>query len=239
VNTPLRLQPGLTLRTQAGETVLVERWRGEGSYARVYRAMLTQSGTPCALKVAKAEIPDSGDWLEAERAVLERVRHPHLARALGAGAAGQSPFLLLEWLDGDTLLDLVDSRRRLPLRQALEILQPLAEALAAIHAERLAHADLRAQNVVVTTDRGAMLADPGRSDASVALTVRQHEDVRQLGGLLYLMLTGRSWDPAAPPLSAANGFNRAVVELWTRCRANSPATASELAGSIAQLRRTL
>ncbi|MCC2671862.1 MAG: hypothetical protein K0Q72_4333, partial [Armatimonadetes bacterium] len=45
MNTPLRLQPGLTLRTQAGETVLVERWRGEGSYARVYRAMLTQSGT--------------------------------------------------------------------------------------------------------------------------------------------------------------------------------------------------
>ena len=238
MNTPLRLQPGLTLRTEVGETVLVERWRGEGSFARVYRAMLTHSGTPCALKMAKAEVPDSPCWLAAEREVLERVKHPHLAAALGAGDAAGTPFLLLEWLDGDTLLDLVSSRRRLPLRQTLELLQPVTAALAAIHAQRLAHGDIRPQNVVAAP-RGAVLADPGMTDSALPLEARQRHDVRELGRLLYLMLTGREWVEGAPPLSTANGFSRAVVELWTPTCGGIQPPAAELVRSVERIRKTL
>lgn len=238
MNAPLRLQPGLTLRTEQGETVLVERWRGEGSFARVYRAMLTHSGTPCALKMAKPEVADSASWLAAEREVLERVKHPHLAAALGAGDAAGTPFLLLEWLDGDTLLDLVSSRRRLPLRQALDLLQPVTSALAAIHAERLAHGDIRPQNVVAAP-RGAVLADPGMTDPALPLEGRQRHDTRALGRLLYLMLTGREWTHGAPPLSTANGFSRAVVELWTPTCAGIPPAAPEFLRSVERVRKTL
>jgi len=234
-----RIQPGASLRSERGEAVHVGPWRGEGSYARVYRATLADTGCGCALKIAKPEIANASQWLQEERRVLESVQHPHLVKLLGAGSTEVSPFLLLEWLEGEALHDLVRARRRLPLRQALEILDALAAATAAIHSRGIAHGDIRSQNVLIVAQRGAVLIDPGPGEP-LALDERPAQrDLRCLGDLLHLMLTGSLPTPHHAMLTAANGFSRPVVELWGRTQLPEPPAASELHQQLSQLRKSL
>lgn len=234
-----RIQPGASLHSDSGEAVHVGPWHGEGSYARVYRATLAGTGCGCALKIAKPEISDSAEWLREERKVLEAVQHPHLVKLLGAGSTEVAPFLLLEWLEGDALHDLVRARRRLPLRQALEILDALAAATSAIHARGIAHGDIRAQNVLVVARRGAVLIDPGPGEAMSSGERPAQRDVRRLGDLLHLMLTGSLPAPHHTGLTATNGFSRPVVELWCRTQLPEPPAASELHQQLSQLRKLL
>lgn len=236
---PTRIQPGASLRSERGEAVHVGPWRGEGSYARVYRATLPGAASECALKVAKPEIPDSSHWLQEERRVLEEVQHAHLVKLLGAGSSDAGPFLLLEWLEGEALLDVVRARRRLPMRQALEILDALTAATAAIHARGLAHGDIRPQNVLVVPKRGAVLIDPGPGEPIAPGESLPQRDVRRLGELLHLMLTGALPAPNHAALAAANGFSRVVVELWNRTQAPEPAAAGELHQQVSRLRSSL
>lgn len=235
----LRIQPGVLLLSDRGEQVQVGSWLGEGSYARVYRATLPDGKGPCALKIAKPEVPDSAQWLAAERRVLEAVRHPHLVELLGSGCAEASSFLLLEWLEGEALHDLIRARRRLPVRQALELLESLAAAVAAIHARGMVHGDIRAQNVLVVPRRGAMLIDPGLGDPALLGDSPAGRDVRCLGELLHLMVTGAPPLPDRAVLATANGFSRPVVELWTRTQSAAPPAAAEFQQQVGRVRGAL
>jgi serine/threonine protein kinase len=235
----LRIQPGVLLLSDRSERVEVGSWHGEGSYARVYRATLPDGKGPCALKIAKPEISDSAEWLAEEQRVLEAVRHPHLVELLGAGHAEASPFLVLEWLEGEALHDLVRARRRLPVRQALEILEPLTAATAAIHARGMAHGDVRAQNVLVVPRRGAVLIDPGPGAPALLGDSLACRDVRCLGELLHLMVTGAPPSPDRAVLATTNGFSRAVVELWTRTQSAAVPGAAELQQQVGRVRGAL
>ncbi|MGV3724540.1 MAG: protein kinase domain-containing protein [Actinomycetota bacterium] len=238
MTTPTRIRPGVVLETENGQKVRVEAWRGEGSYARVYHAVRLPDNEAGAVKVAKRETPEAAVRLAHERRILAAVQHPRVVRLLGAGCAYDSPFLLLEWLDGETLRDLVAARRRLPLRQALELFTAACEAVAAIHASALVHGDIRAENLIVIPKRGAVLTDPGLPLDDDQPHPGAPGDLLRLGDLLYLMLTGRHATPDAP-LSANGGFNRAVVTLWESTRHPAAITAHQLAQTAAKIQRTL
>ncbi len=228
---PARLRPGTTLRTGTGATVTVRSWRGEGSYARVYQASL--AGAACALKLPKTEVEGAVERVAGERDVLSRLRHPQVVRLLDSGTHEGTPFLLLEWLDGETLHDLVQSRRRLPLRHALESLERVLEGLEAVHGLGLVHGDIRPQNIICVPGRGAVLTDPG---AGPGFT--REDDLRAAGDLLHLMLTGEA--PAGPPrLSTAVGYSRGAVQLWELTRSASPPSAGELLAQARRLRASL
>jgi serine/threonine protein kinase len=231
VTTPTRIRPGVVLETENGQRVRVEAWRGEGSYARVYHAVRLPDNEAGALKVAKRETPEAAVRLAHERRILAAVQHPRVVRLLGAGCAYDSPFLLLEWLDGDTLRDLIAARRRLPLKQALELFTAACEATAAIHAAALVHGDIRAENLIVIPKRGAVLTDPGLPLDDAQPNPGAPDDLLRLGDLLYLMLTGRPVTPEAA-LSTSGGFNRSVVTLWESTR-------HQLAQTAARIQRTL
>lgn len=239
MTTPIRIRPGVELETETGQRVRVEAWRGEGSYARVYHAVRLPDNEAGALKVAKRETPEAAVRLAHERRILTAVRHPRVVRLLGAGCAYDSPFLLLEWLDGDTLRDLVAARRRLPLKQALELFTAACEATAAIHAAALVHGDIRAENLIVIPRRGAVLTDPGLPVDDDQPEPGAPDDLLRLGDLLYQMLTGRPADTNSAPLSTAGGFNRAVVALWESTRLPKAITAHDLAQTAARIHREL
>jgi serine/threonine-protein kinase len=236
--TMLRPAPGVSLPTASGGIVVIRAWRGEGSYARVYRAAYARPGdspldaTQCALKLPKPEIAEAADRLRREGEVLARLNHPRVVKLLDRGD-GTAPFLALEWLEGETLLDLVHARRRLPLRQALELLAGLAEALAHFHERGLAHGDVRGQNLLVLPTRGAVLTDP--EPVAPATTAG---DVQAAGVLLSLMLTGQE-TAAGVPLTTAGGHNRAVVELSTRLASANPPSARGLLEEVQALRARL
>jgi serine/threonine protein kinase len=246
---PAHFQPGIRLVTDLGRAVAVHSWRGEGSYARVYRG--DYNARPCALKLAKREILEAGIRLEGEREVLARVHSPHVVALLDAGRYGDIPFLVLEWLEGETLLDLVKSRRRLPLRQALEILEAVCSGLCDLHSQGVAHGDVRPENVIVVPGRGAVLTDPGAAlgtgqpgaglsnpTGPPGLSVFSG-DIRAVGTVLHRMLTGE--EPGGEPtrLTAAAGYNRAAVQLWEHTRASQCPDAGALLAQVRHLRRSL
>jgi hypothetical protein len=226
-----RILAGASLATELGEAVTVRSWRGEGSYARVYRAFYSRTRGECAVKIAKPEVPDAADRLRREREVLAPVRHSKVVSLLDAGSIHGTPFLVLEWLEGETLLDVVNARRRgLALRQALEVLEAAAEGAAHLHGLGLVHGDIRPQNVLVVPGRPVVLTDPGGLGTPA-------DDVRALGGLLRLMLTG---DPGgARPLAPGGGLNPAAVALWERSQAERAPTVSELLAEAGRIRRSL
>jgi serine/threonine protein kinase len=236
--TVLRPAPGASVPTASGGVVVLRAWRGEGSYARVYRAAYVRPGdgpldaTECALKLPKPEIAEAADRLRREGEVLAQLHHPRVVKLLDRGE-GNAPFLALEWLEGETLLDLVRARRRLPLRQALELLAGLTEALAHCHERGVAHGDVRGQNLLVLPTRGAVLTDP-----EPVAPATPADDVRAAGALLSLMLTGQE-SPAGTALTTAGGHNRAVVELSARLASANPPSARRLLEEVQALRARL
>jgi formylglycine-generating enzyme required for sulfatase activity len=159
---------------------LVEAAVGEGGFATVYRATHLIWKRPVALKVFRA----LGDLAEKERANLldAFVQEGALLSELSARSAAivqardigtletpggaHVPYMVLEWLDGATLEDVLEDekRRGLPLRtleQAVCLLQPAIDALALAHRRGIAHRDVKPANIFV-------LGDP-RGDPAVKL----------------------------------------------------------------------
>jgi serine/threonine protein kinase len=211
-----------TTTLRAGDVVLGERgrayrvleWRGEGSYARVFRVIADAAAY--ALKMAKPEIAGAAARLERERGVRSRIRHPRLVECVDAGRWEETPFLVLTWIEGADLRRLVERQRRLPLVIALGYLQDISGAVAALHAGGLAHGDLRPENVLVQeTVHHAILADLGeaadRRDPDHAERLRG--DLCALGDLLAFTLTGERAAAFPPRLTTAQGYNPEAVRL--------------------------
>lgn len=233
----LTLKPGTVLATDAVEPVLIRMWVTEGSYAHIYQGAYGRDGVPCAVKVPKVQVDAAVELVRIQGEILTRVRGPHVIRLLDRGTAVGLPFLVLEWLEGGTLLDLVRSRRRLPLRQSLEILEQLAVALSAFHQAKQPHGDIRAENVVLE-GRGAVLIDPHGLPVGNVAPPSAAADLEAAAGLFHLMLTGERYDAAHSRLSPAAGYRRDAVQLWERLRSGL-LTASELAEQTRTLRKSL
>jgi len=198
----------------------IERLIGEGGFGQVWRA--TRDGALVAIKVLHLELIRSRDAIvrfERELAATERLDHRHVVRALDHGTLSDGrPFLVLEYVDGPSLRDVIHERGSLPPHEMLAILEPLCDALAAAHAMELVHRDVKASNVILGHDaRGPrpVLLDfglvklldqdgPGLTSSRSMLgtpaamapeqmrgqPVDARTDVYALGLLAYHMLTG-------------------------------------------------
>jgi eukaryotic-like serine/threonine-protein kinase len=198
----------------------IERLIGEGGFGQVWRA--TREGALVAIKVLHLELIRSHDAIvrfERELAATERLDHRHVVRALDHGTLGDGrPFLVLEYIEGPSLRDVIHERGSLPPHEMLAILEPLCEALAAAHAMGLIHRDVKASNVILGNDvKGprpvlldfglvklldqegpgltssrSMLGTPAAMapEQMRGLPVDARTDVYALGLLAYHMLTG-------------------------------------------------
>ncbi|MBI5514570.1 MAG: serine/threonine protein kinase [Deltaproteobacteria bacterium] len=144
----------------------------------MYQATHRGLGSPVALKVlvlGEALLAEDQarrvETFHAEARILARLDHPAVARALDHGATGVNGqellWIAMEWIDGLTLDAALDARGRSPLapREALKLLRPVLEGVAAAHALGIAHRDLKPANVMLAaTARGpdrARLVDFG------------------------------------------------------------------------------
>ncbi|WP_344742613.1 serine/threonine-protein kinase [Streptosporangium vulgare] len=147
---------------RVGPYTLLERL-GRGGMGEVYLAS-SRRGDNVALKVLH-DVHDAGSEarvrLEREVRALRRVESPYVARVVDADLDGDRPYLVMEHIEGDTLLERV--RRDGPLEGAglLSVAQGLAVALSIIHAAGVVHRDLKPANVVVGGDDEPVLIDFG------------------------------------------------------------------------------
>lgn len=151
--------------------VLHDRYRldrlvGQGGFGSVYAAVHLALDTAVAIKVldihrfvepdARAELVER--FLDEGR-VLTKLRHPNIVAALDLGVMESGePYLVLEWVEGRTLKDMLAARGALPLDVAWALFEPVLGALAFAHDARVVHRDLKPANVMVVESAGGEMA---------------------------------------------------------------------------------
>ena len=190
---------------------------GEGGMSTVYRAEDTALGRPVAIKVLREQ-------LARDRAFLARFRdearaaaslsHPNIVAIYDVGQDAGLHYIVMEYVDGPSLKDVVAREAPLPIDRATALAQQVLAALDAAHQRGIVHRDIKPQNVLLTRDGTAKVADFGIARQLAAAGQTQGgdvfgtaaylaperasgkeataaSDVYSAGVLLFEMLTGR------------------------------------------------
>jgi ABC-type phosphate/phosphonate transport system substrate-binding protein len=142
------VDPGIG-RTIAGRYELL-REIGRGATSVVYEARNVLTERTIALKVLDLEAGARvRQHFMTEARTAARLTHPNIVRVDEVGDAGATLYLVEELLDGPSLADVIASRGMLSLEQALELLLPIADALAHAHDHGIVHRDVKPSNIVI------------------------------------------------------------------------------------------
>jgi len=131
----------------------LEELLGKGAFGAAWKAR-DRDGTAVVVKLLHARLSAATDVVERFRRevrALERIDHPGSVRLVAAGVCPerQQPYYATEWVEGETLRDVLVRDGRLPLERALRIAEQIADLLVAAHAAGILHRDLKPANVIV------------------------------------------------------------------------------------------
>jgi serine/threonine protein kinase len=137
---------------------------GQGAMGTVFKATQLSVGRVVALKVLPPRLTKSPNFLERflrEARAAARLSHPNIVKAIDAGQAGVYYYYAMEFVDGRSARDLVESHGRLTERRALQVGRDIARALAHAHEAGVIHRDVKPDNILVAADGTCKLADLG------------------------------------------------------------------------------
>jgi serine/threonine protein kinase len=135
---------------------------GAGGMGEVYRAHDARLGRDVAVKVlppAMAENQQARERFEREARAVSKLNHPNICTLFDVGDEGTTHFLVMEYLEGETLEQRV-KRGALPLDAALKIAEQVTDALSKAHRAGIVHRDLKPSNIFLTK-QGAKILDFG------------------------------------------------------------------------------
>src|SRR5947199_311514 len=220
-NSGLQPTSGAQNRRNVIGTLIRGRYRleeriGSGGMSTVYRAFDDTLERWVAIKLLHHSLEDDPLQLERfrrEARTVARLSHPHVVTVIDAGEDDGHPFIVFEYVPGETLKALIRRGGPLPVVEAVAYAIEIGRALSAAHTERLVHRDVKPQNVLIDPDGRAKVTDFGisRSLDADGLTatgrvlgttdyvspeqalgegVNEQSDVYSLGICLFEMLTG-------------------------------------------------
>ncbi|MFM8284135.1 MAG: protein kinase domain-containing protein [Planctomycetaceae bacterium] len=137
---------------------------GAGAFARVYRAVSTVDGGILAVKVLRARYNADADKCKSFRREGEMgrlLRHPNIVAIEDVGLEHTSSYITMEFVEGQTLRELVRIRGALDLVKGLDLVVQMAAGLEYAHRRGVTHRDLKASNVLVSSLGKAKLVDFG------------------------------------------------------------------------------
>jgi Tol biopolymer transport system component len=223
---------GQTIRHYRIETKL-----GAGGMGEVYKATDTRLDRPVAIKVLPPQIAantEARQRLEREARAVSSLNHPHICVLHDLGSEGGVDFLVMEYLEGETLAARV-ARGPLPLDQALRYAVQVAGALGQAHKQGIYHRDLKPGNIMITRT-GAKLLDFGLAkmqsaalDATISAGLTQKGAI--LGTLQYMapeQIEGKPVDGRTDIFA----FGAVLYEMLTGQRAFAGSTHTSLVAGI-------
>jgi serine/threonine protein kinase len=202
----------------------------EGGMGSVHRARDRTTGQTVALKIVpphNTHNPVLMKRFEQEYAASKTLDHPNIVRALDFGYHGTSPYLVMEFIEGETLGQQLEREGRIAEPEAIRLIAQVAQGLHKAHKAGLIHRDVKPDNVLVTRDGTAKITDLGlvkelETDLNLTRTGRglgtpffmapeqfrnaknadARCDIYSLAASLYMLLTGELPFKALGPLEA-------------------------------------
>ena len=235
-------------QTFAGYEILTQL--GEGGMGVVYKARQQSPDRLVAIKIMSPHLSGDESFLSRfmrEASTAARLRHPNMVLVHGAGAHEGIYHMVMELVEGETVLERIHRRGRLDPREALAITVLVAQALEYAWAKaRLIHRDVKPANILLSnagevklgdlglakslgqstagTLAGTVLGSPHYMSPEQARAAREIDfraDIYSLGCTLYHMLTGRrpyeDCEPTEVMIQQISGPVPALVELWPQC----------------------
>jgi serine/threonine protein kinase len=152
----------------------VDSLLGEGGMGRVYRAFHVLLERDVALKLLRPEFaasPDARERFLAEARAGNTVRHPHVVDVLDVGVDDGTPFIVQEFLPGESLAKRLELSHRLSIIDAIDVIVPIAAALSHAHKQGILHRDIKPENIFLTEANGGIV--PKLVDFGIAQSLRE------------------------------------------------------------------
>jgi len=215
--------------TLIGERYRLETQVGSGGMSTVHRALDEKLQRAVAVKLMHTTTAADADHLERfrrEARAVASLSNPNLVGVIDAGEEGGRPYIVLEYIDGETLKARIRRNGRLEVSEAVAYAIEIARGLTAAHAAGIVHRDVKPQNVLIDADGRAKVTDFGiaRSlhedgltadgrvigttdyvspEQALGESVGRESDIYSLGVVLFEMLTGRVPFSADNPVAVA------------------------------------
>ena len=217
---------------------------GAGGMGEVYRARDTRLERTVAVKVLPSHLsasPESRQRFEREARTISQLSHPHICALYDVGREGETEYLVMEYLEGETLSDRLN-RGHLPTDQVLRYGVEIADALDKAHRQGIVHRDLKPGNVMLTKsgvkllDFGlakvvAQAAGSGVSQTALPTRANLTQEGTILGTFQYMapeQLEGREADARTDVFA----LGAVLYEMATRKKAFSGESQASLISSI-------
>ncbi|NWF67466.1 MAG: protein kinase [Chloroflexi bacterium] len=136
---------------------------GKGGMATVYRARQASVDRDVAIKVIKGGIKDDSDAVQRfqrEARVIARLEHPHILPIYDFDGTHEPPYIVMRYLDGGTLKDVM-KQGLLPLPEVAYLIQQVASALDYAHRQGIVHRDIKPSNIMIDREGNAFVSDLG------------------------------------------------------------------------------
>jgi len=203
-------------------TVLSGRYRleaklGSGGMSTVYLARDETLDRPVAVKVMHREMSEQEDQLarfRQEARAVAKLSHPNVVSVIDAGEDGGHPYIVFEYVEGETLKQRVSRVGALDTQEAIAYAIEVARGLAVAHSRQMVHRDIKPQNILIDDEGRAKLTDFGISrqleqdgmtatgrvlgttdyvapEQAMGKAVDPRSDIYSLGVVLYEMLVGQ------------------------------------------------
>ena len=250
--TPRGAPPGVAIPGYVVEGLL-----GQGGMGAVYLAMAEALGRQVAIKIVldgRAAKEDARARFRREARVMASVEHPNVVRLYSFGVAGDSDYLVMEYVDGETLAKRLARAGALSEDEGLKVLRQMLLGLEAAWEKGIVHRDVKPSNVMVDQKGRVLVADFGLAKAAAqdsddsSITTGQtvlgtphylspeqaqgqpvdlRSDMYSAGLVLYEMLTGeRPFAAATPAAVVARRLTEPAPDIGARRPGLSTRTAS-------------